>query len=179
MASFKVILGPGRFSYPNIFKPQTKDDGSERYSVAFLMPPATDLAPLKLALKKAMADKFGADESKWPRGARKPEDVIVPAEEKYGKQFEGWHVINASSATKPGVVDRDKEFVTDASEMYPGRWGKISVAAFGYSNKTRGVTLGLNNCQILKHDEPLAGKPRASDEFDAVAEEMSLSDTWA
>jgi hypothetical protein len=70
------------------------------------------------------------------------------------------------------VVDGNTDDVTNKSEVYPGRWARMTVNAFGYANRTRGVTLGLNNVQILKHDTSLGGKSAAKSDFDVVAEEM-------
>lgn len=176
----KLVIGPGRLSYPHIFKPQKNERGEDRYTLALLLPPDTDFKPIKSALDKAAVEKFGADRSKWPSKMRKPEDVLQDAEEKYGVQFKGWKYVNAGSGEPPGVVNAMLEDVSDVREAYPGRWARISAAAYGYDNKTKGVTIGLNNVQLMKHDEPLAGKPRAQNDFDVVAEEMgvSTSEDW-
>jgi hypothetical protein len=165
-------------SYPHLFKAQKNERNEDRYSTALLLPPEYDLKPLVDALQRAFVEKFGAEKAKWPRQCRKPSDVIQPAEEKYGSAFAGWHFINASSGTPPGVCNAAVETVQDPSAVYPGRWAKIAVAAFGYDNKTKGVTLGLNNVQLLRNDEPLAGKPRPQDVFDVVAEEMGVNEDW-
>lgn len=174
----KLIIGPGRLSYPHLFKPQKNDRGEDRYTLSLLLPPDTDLKPLKDGLKKAFEEKFGADPKKWPQKARMPADVIQDAEPKYGPTFKGWHYVNAGGSSAPGVVDAVVKPVNDEREVYPGRWARISVGAYGYDNKTKGVSLGLNNVQLLKHDEPLAGKPRPQDDFDVLAEEMGVSEDW-
>lgn len=172
MASFKVLVGPGRLSYPHLFQPQKQDDGSEKYSTVLLLPPDADLAPLRKALQNAWTDKFGTDQAKWPKKARKPDDVLADAEEKYGPDFAGWTAVSARSSDEPGVVDPARIKVTDKRETYPGRWARMTCAAFGYDNKTKGVTLGLNNVQLLKHDTPIAGKARAEDDFDDYVDDM-------
>lgn len=173
----KLIIGPGRLSFPNLFKAQANDRGEMRYSLAILLPPETDLKPVKAALAAAATEKWGADKAKWPKQMRGPDEVIRKCEEKDSyAQFAGWHYINMSSSEQPGVIDAAKTPITDPREAYPGRWARVSAAAFAYDNKTRGVSIGLNNVQLLKHDEALGGKPRAEDEFDTYAEELGADD---
>ena len=173
--STKVFLGPGRASFPHVFKPQKNDQGEDRYSIAVLLPPTFDIAPLVAALEAAAIKKFGADKSKWPKKMRRPEDVIGDCADKdtYANMPPGWRYVNATSKDQPGVVDAHVKDVLDAKELYPGRWLRVSANAYGYDNKgNKGVTFGLNNIQLLKHDETLAGKPRADREFDEMAAEM-------
>jgi hypothetical protein len=169
-----LIVGPGRLSYPHLLQSRENDRGEQRYSTTLLLPPDTDLGPLKAALKAAAVAKFGPDPAKWPRVMRRPEDVITPATDSnsYGPEFEGWSKINCSSASPPDIINAMLEKITAPADVYPGRWARISVNAYGYDNKTKGVTLGLNNVQVLRHDDALAGRRRAVDEFDAIAEDM-------
>lgn len=183
----KLMVGPGRLSYPHLLEAQETENGP-RFSCSLLLPPTYDVGPIKAALRAAWVKKFGADQSKWPKGdsVRTVEKVIKKAEDcfrqedgsrLYGPEFDGWFVVPAScnAAYPPEVVDGNTDSVTDKREVYPGRWARATVNAFGYANRTRGVTLGLNNVQVLKHDTPLGGKARAKSEFDVVAEEMAES----
>jgi len=173
----RLVIGPGRLSFPHLFNAQANDRGEMRYSLALLLPPETDLKPIRAALAAAAVEKWGADKAKWPKQMRGPDEVIRKCEEKdQYAQFAGWHYINMSSSAKPGVVDAAKNDVTDAAEVYPGRWARVSAAAFAYDNKTKGVSIGLNNVQVLKHDESLGGKPRAKDDFDEYADELGADD---
>lgn len=180
----RLMIGPGRLSYPHLLEPQQTENGP-RFSMSLLLPPSTDVAPIKAALKAAWVKKFGADQTKWPKGdtVRTPDKVIKLAENcfraedgsrLYGDEFNGWYVIPTSCGADypPEVVDGNTDTVTDKREVYPGRWARATVNAFGYVNRTRGVTLGLNNVQILKNDTPLGGKARAKSEFDVVAEDL-------
>lgn len=173
----KVIIGPGRLSFPNVFTAKKNDSGEDKFSVAILLPPDYDTTPLIKALTDAAVTKWGSDKAKWPKGIRGPNDVIRDCDEKdQYAEFPGWKFINLSASSQPGVVDGNLDTVTDASEVYPGRWAKISAAAFAYQNKTKGVSLGLNNIQVLKHDTALGGKGRAANDFDAVAADMATTD---
>jgi hypothetical protein len=175
----KVILGPGRISYPHIFKPQKNERGEDVYGCVILLPPDYDLKPLKAALMASMTEKFGSQD-KWPSNARKPQDVIRRASERDPEGKSGyvaaglgdwWAIPTYSSGGAPGVIDAQKQEVLNPREAYPGRWARLSVNTYGYSNKQKGVSVGLNNVQLLGHAEALGGRQRAEDEFDTWAEE--------
>jgi hypothetical protein len=177
MTSTKQMIGPGRLSFARLLEPKKADDGSDRWETALLLPPTYDIAPHVAALEAAAVAKFGADKSKWPKGAgfRKPSDVFRKADDSdyYSDEFAGWYVVNASSRDAPGVVDANVDDVTDKREVYSGRWARLSVNAYGYTTGKKGVTFGLNNVQVLRHDKPLGGKAPAKSDFDAVAEDMA------
>lgn len=170
-----IITGAGRLSYPHLLKSKANDRGEQIYSTAFLFPPDTDFGPYRAALKEAAVTRWGSDMAKWPKNLRGPDAVIRKCEDSdsYGAEFAGWHFINVSSKEAPGIIDRDKKEIgpeTGTREVYPGRWARISINAFAYEAAgNKGVSFGLNNVQLLKHDQPLGGRKRANDEFDAWA----------
>jgi hypothetical protein len=174
----KLIIGPGRLSFVNLFTPKTNDQGKLVYTTALLLPPGYDTDEVTDALIGAAKAKWGENRAKWPTLKRPPEAVIRPCEESdWYKGFPGWKFLNLSSNTAPGVVDAVKAVVHDEKQAYAGRWARISANPFAYDGKGgKGVSLGLNNVQLMRHDQPLSGKPRAEDEFDEVAEEMETSD---
>ena len=48
----KLIIGPGRLSFPAIFQPQREDMGG-KYALTILLPPDFDLKPVAKALEEA------------------------------------------------------------------------------------------------------------------------------
>lgn len=174
MTSTKIIVGAGRLSFVNLFTPKKNDQGKDVYSTALLLPPDYDLGPLKAALHAAAVEKWGENRAKWPQLKRPPEKVIRPAEEsQWYVGFPGWHFINATTQTSPGVVNASREDVHDPAQAYAGRWARLSLNAFAYDKNGRGVTLGLNNVQLTKHDEPLSGRTRAADDFDEYVDDSA------
>lgn len=172
-----ILVGPGRLSFPSIFE-RAKDQVTKaetKYEVTLLLPPDTDLGPLKAMLKQAWINKFGADPKKWPVGptVRKPENVIRSAAErpKHFGDFEGWHFISARTDYEPVVRDqtKDKVYEQDGKQRFPrvgaeqadlvyaGRWARIIVNAYAYQNKTTGVSLGLEGLLLGRNDTRLAG----------------------
>lgn len=176
-----IIRLHGRLSFPSIFDWKENDDGSKRYEVVTLLPPDTDLKPILAALEKVAVETWGADRAAWPRKARKPEDVIVPAtEKKYAGYDPGWHYISAAMPAfdkkgkprdRPQVLNALRDEVTDEKEIYPGRWAKVAVRPYYFKNKSEGVTFALIAVQLLKHDTRLAGV-NAKTLFDDEAEDM-------
>lgn len=173
----KFIIGPGRLSFPKIFVPNDAAFGG-KYACTLLLPPTYDFSSLKAALKQAAINKFGPDMAKWPRGLRGPNDVIRKCEEKsHLAGYEpGWFFVSASSADMPGVVDAALNKVSDPKEAYAGRWASMSVNVFAFSNVKHGVSLGLQNVQLRKHDDSFSGRLRAEDEFEEQVEDMEEFD---
>lgn len=175
----KFILGPGRLSFPKLFRPNDKEFGG-KYACTLLLPPDYDFSPLKAAMLDVAVKKFGADKSKWPRNMRGPKEIIRPCEDKAGMAgyLPGWHFVTAASADMPGIVDAALAPVKDERDAYPGRWAMMSVNVYAYSNVTHGVSLGLQNVQLRKHDDPFGSRVRAEDEFEAAYEEMQDADNY-
>jgi len=168
-----IRLGPGRLSFPSLIEPSGFNDSEEKYKTTLLLPPTFDVAPLLKALNDLCAEAWGKDMKKWPANARRPESVVRRAEEKehMAGYEKGWHFVFASSRDKPAIVDASLEPVTDPRAVYAGRWANISVRPFCYNNIGVGVSLGLGNIQLLKHDGAF-GRTSAAQDFDAVVEEM-------
>lgn len=191
---------PFRMSFPVLPPNEAREDedsGRRTYQLAMLFPPGLVLEPFKVALFHAMADKFGPDPTKWPRVKQTPAHVLKDFEE-YNRNsktplpgdWKGWTLIRANRPEKtksgasnaPGVVGpirgADGKFppITDAREIYGGRWARASIDAYHFDikNKNSGVTFGLVNVQLLKGDKPFgAGKPAAENDFDDASEEWS------
>lgn len=168
----RVRIGPGRLSFPFLFEPRDTENGP-KYMTSLLLPPDYDVQPILTALTNAAIAGFGSDRSKWPKGMRKPADCIRDCEEK--EKFEGylpgWKFISANAKEAPGIVSAMREDITDPKQVYPGRWAKISCNAFWFKNKTTGVSLGLNNVQLLRNDGTF-GRTSAKSDFDDEVETM-------
>jgi hypothetical protein len=189
-----------RMSFPNILTVRVNkdDDGKEtrRFELTMLFPPGTNMKPYEDALYAAMVDKHGADPKAWPKLKRGKNEVIQDfAEYNSGVDkplpgdWTGWKMIraNAGETKQPGVVGPTKgadgkfPVIRDAREVYGGRWARATVEAFYYANKKggKGVTFGLLNVQLLKHDQPFgAGRAVAEDDFDDASPELAGNDDW-
>ena len=169
--TIKVVLGPCRLSFPHLFTPQETDNG-DRYQANFLFPPnwtkQPDYKKFQDALYDVMEDMFGKEDD-WPRGRndRGPKEVVRDADEKdYEGYKKGWYFIKAASRDPVGIVDANREEVTNEREVYGGRWCRISVTVKAYDNKSRGVGVYLNSVQVLDHDEQFGGRGPAKNDFE-------------
>lgn len=181
----KIKTVPFRMSFPHILKARAAEEGGKpRFELTMLLPPGTDLAPFKTALRAAMTEKHGDDPKKWPRLKRKPDDVIrdfakynaEEAKTSLPGDWTGWTMIRTAAPEDrpPGVVGSTKggdgkfPIITDSREVYGGRWARATVEAYFYSRKDgSGVTFALVNVQLLKHDVSFGnGVTKPEDDFD-------------
>lgn len=168
--STKVVTGKVRFSYVNIFKARSFQQGQdEKYSICLLIDKKdkVTLSKIKAAVEAAkqqgIADKWGG---KLPANLKLPlrDGDAERADE--ADEYTGMFFINANSNQKPGIVDENLNEVLDPTEIYSGCYGRASINFFPFnSNGNKGIAVGLNNVQKLADGEPL-GASRASAEDD-------------
>lgn len=171
-----------RIVWPSLFTPSKmkgQSDDNAKYQITLLIPKDADIVVLKTAAAVAAADMF----PKVKNGLRSPfrntdeKDSLAELAEDFP------FYITARSKDKPGLVGPNGKTVDDPEQVYSGRWAKASIQAFGYDNSgNKGVSFGLQNVQLLDHDDPLAvggGRVSAEAEFEAVegaGEEGASSD---
>lgn len=168
MSETKVITGKVRFSYAHVFEPSAINEGDDKkYSVAILIPKKDKETIKKIekavaAAKEAGKVKFGG---KIPAGLKVPlRDGDIDRED--DENYKGCYFINASSKSKPGVVDQDLNPILDKEEFYSGCYGRASLNFYAFNvSGNRGVACGLNNLQKLEEGLKLSGGSSASDDF--------------
>ena len=166
----KVVTGLVRFSYVNIFKSRSFHEGQDaKYSICLLIPKddKATIKKIKAAIEEAIRDGVS---SKW--GGKKPSNLKLPLRDgdderaDEAEEYEGMYFLNASSNTKPGIVDKDLNEILDPDEVYSGCWGRASINFYAFNtNGNKGIGAGLNNIQKVKDGEHL-GAARASAESD-------------
>lgn len=166
----KVVTGLVRFSYVNIFKSRSFNEGQDaKYSICLLIPKEDKdtIKKIKAAIEEATQEGIS---SKW--GGKKPANLKTPLrdgdEERAdeAEEYEGMFFLNASSNQKPGIVDKDLNEILDPDEVYSGCWGRASINFYPFNTSgNKGIGAGLNNIQKLKDGERL-GSARASAESD-------------
>jgi hypothetical protein len=176
--STKVVTGLVRLSYAHLFEPTSINEGEDKkYSVSILIPKKDKVTIAKIEDAIAAATQQG--KAKW--GGKIPAKLKLPLRDGDEDRpdddaYVGHYFINASSKSKPGVVDKDLNPVLDQEEVYSGCYARVSVNFYPFeASGNRGVAVGLNNVQKLKDGEPLAGKSAAADDF-AEAIELEEDD---
>ena len=178
--STKVVTGKVRFSYVNVFKARSFQQGQdEKYSICLLIDKRdkTTLSKIKVAIeaakKQGIADKWGG---KIPANLKMPLRNGDAERAEEAEEYIGMFFINANSNQKPGIVDENLNEILDQTELYSGCYGRASINFFPFnSNGNKGIAVGLNNVQKLADGEPL-GASRASAEDDFADSRPDLQD---
>lgn len=154
-----------RVAFPKVWTPEAMEEGQEKkYSIAMLFPKTADISILKKAAFKAAVDQFGPKD-KWPRGFKWPikdGDTMADTE-----GYAGHWVINARSTKKPGVIDRNKNVITeDEDAFYSGCYAYATLSVFAFSKPTsKGVAFSLLNVMKAKDGERFGGQRDAAADF--------------
>lgn len=167
----KVTTGKCRLSYAHLFEAASIEGNEPKFSVSVIVS-KNDAETLK-AIKDAVEEAKEQGKGKW--GGKVPATLKTPlrdgdAERPDDPAYENCYFLNASSKNKPGVVDQNVHAVLDATEVYSGCYGRLTINFYAFSaSGNKGVAAGLGNVQKLAEGEPLGGFTRADTDFDAVA----------
>lgn len=178
-SSLKVVTNEVRLSYAHLFEPYSnRSDIDPKFSTVILIPKsdkatraALDRAE-KEAIKQGLAQsKFTDKDIKLNKIGSIIHDGDEEADLENNPEYEGhWYMTVSSQADRrPQIVDRALNPILDPTEVYSGCYARVSIGAFPYSvNGNKGVSFGLRNVQKLRDGEPLGGRTRAEDDFDAL-----------
>lgn len=175
MASTKIITGKVRFSYLNAFEPRGIEGGEPKYSASILI----DKKDKKTLNKVKEAVEAAIEEGKSKFGWKSEKGLKLPLrdgdEERDDEAYEGVMFVNASSKTKPGIVNAENEKIMDQDEIYSGCYGRASLNFYPFNvSGNKGVAVGLNNLQTYNEGEKLSGGASAEEDFGAVEAEDDL-----
>ena len=181
-ATGSFMTPKGRLTYAQtLVTGKENDHGVVKYNCNLLFPPESDFKVLKkammvIALKETDGNKKMAlklvearflDPNDLPSGGK-------PA----GPEFEGWITLRMASNHRPDFVFPNGQPMTSdqaKGEIYSGRWARASCNPYYFKTKdgtNKGVTVGLQNVQLLDHDNNLGGgKPSADGQFGKVSDE--------
>lgn len=168
----KVITNLVRFSYLHVFEPQKNKENPDeagKYSVSLIIP-KTDKETIKLVKQAIENAKAEGKANKWNGKVPSSMDVVLhdgdderPDDPAYAKSY----FLSAKCNEKPGIIDINRNPITDSKELYSGCYGRASVSFYPYlANGKKGVACGLNNLQKIKDGEYLGGRASAEDDFD-------------
>ena len=166
----KVITDKVRASFVHVFEPQSVNGSEPKYSCSFIIPKSDTetIAAIKAAIEQAKQEGVAKLGGKIPPNLKIPlrdGDIDRPDDPNYANSY----FVNANSKEKPGVVNRKRVPITDPLELYSGCYVRVSINFYAYnSNGSKGVAAGLGNIQKWCDGEPLNGRVRAEDEFDAL-----------
>lgn len=168
--STKVITGKARASFVHVFEPQSVNGSEPKYSCSLIIPKSDTrtIQAIQAAIEQAKQEGVSKFGGKVPANLKTPlrdGDIDRPDDAAYADSY----FVNANSKEKPGVVDRKRVPITDPLELYSGCYVRASINFYAFNtNGNRGVAAGLGNIQKWEDGEPLNGRVRAEDEFDAL-----------
>ena len=172
-----ITINNVRFSYCNLFQPDTRPGQDPKYSTTVLVPKSNTAA--KEAIDAAIEEATQSGVSKKWNGQRPPVvatsvhdgDGARPSDGMpYGAECKGCWVFTAASKNKPFVVDAAVQNIIDPTQVYSGMWGNVNVTFYPYaSNGNKGVGVGLNGVQKVRDGEPLTSRVTAEEAFQAVS----------
>lgn len=166
--STSMIIGPARFSYLNALVAKAAPGSQKaKFSVCLLIPKKDKDLKKRIDAAIAAAVTAGADKLRGTKQAKWKMPLRDGDEERDDDEnYAGHWFINASSDQKPGFVDKDRQPILDAEEIYSGMYGRASVNFYAFNTAGNvGIACGLNNLQKLKDGENLTGRKRAEDDF--------------
>ncbi|MEG1195156.1 MAG: DUF2815 family protein [Clostridia bacterium] len=168
--STKVITGKVRASFVHVFEPASVNGSEPKYSCSFIIPKSdtATIAAIRAAIEETKQDGVAKFGGKIPPNLKLPlrdGDIERPDDPNYADSY----FVNANSKEKPGLVDRRRVPITDPLELYSGCYVRASINFFALNtNGNKGVAAGLGNVQKWADGEPLNGRIRAEDEFEAL-----------
>ncbi len=181
----KMVTNEVRFSFLNVMSPRVdKNSGKEKYSATILLPKSDVMT--KQAIDKCIAEAIEDGRKGVWNGLVPPMvatpihdgDGVRPSGEAFGPECKGCWVFTASTSadpkfTKPGVLDAAGHPIMNATEVYSGMYGRVSINFGPYMNSgKKGISCYLNHLQKLRDGEPLAGtRATAEEDFGIIPQQ--------
>lgn len=164
----RVTTGEVRFSFVHLTKPYsaTGDPKDEKYSVTCLLPKMDTATKARLDAAIEAATMKGVQE-KWD-GVKPPVvpnpiwdgDGVKSDGTPFGPECKGCWVFTASTKpeSKPEIVDAQLNPIINASDIYSGMYGRVSINVFPYKfSGKKGIGFGLGPVQKTRDGEVLGG----------------------
>ncbi len=167
----KVITGVVRFSYEHLWEPHAINGGDEKYSLSILIDKddKDTLDAINQAIDQAITDGKSRLDGKTKNLKLPLRDGDEERED--DEVYENMMFINASSKTKPAVVDQNLVPITNQEEVYSGCYGRVSINFYAFnSNGNKGIACGLNNVMKTMDGDHLGGKSSAAADFAEFAD---------
>lgn len=182
-----------RVGYPNLFEARSfEEGGKKKYDVCAIFNPASYTGIEKerwdaicKQLDKVTLAEFGVD---WKtakkvdpetgdKGVSGFKEGLYSSKKRAGKPGfdEGTFFATLSTEFPPGVVKYNgpgKKSTPISVEddntgiIYAGCYARATITIYAYNQRSKGVSLGLNNFQFVKDGERIDGRGDARDDFE-------------
>lgn len=176
MSDTKIVVGPVRFSFPKVFKPEAMEEGQDpKYSICLLIPKSDTalVAKIKAAIDSCIEENKkmfdGVPKGKLKNPLRDADDETNESkvnDPNYEKVWKGHYFMNVSTKNKPGVLNAKREPIIEPNDFYAGCYGYATINPFAFDQKgNKGIAFGLNNLLKSKDGERIAGFTSAEEDF--------------
>ena len=167
----KVITGKVRASFVHIFEPQSVNGSEPKYSCSFIIPKSDTetIGKIREAVEEAQSgrrEQVGREDPAEPEAA--------PARRRHRAPGRSRRTPTPTSST-PTAASGPAWWTAGACPsptrwmVYSGCYVRASITFYPFNtNGNRGIACGLQNIQKWCDGEPLNGRVRAEDEFDAL-----------
>ena len=172
MANNKLITKELQCSFPHLFEAYAPVEGAKaKYTVTLLIDKndtqtiAQVNQCIDAAIEQGVSKVFGG---KTPsKSSIRP--VLKDGDEKDRPEFKGKWLLVASSVNAPEVVDQNLNPIYDKDAIVGGDYIRISANFKAYKVGQAGVSVYLQNVQLVrKAEKPFGGKTTASSDFASV-----------
>lgn len=169
----KLTLKNVRLSFPNIWTAKAMDANSKpAFNAAFLIPkddPQNKV--VQATIEQVAKDKWGPKADAILKDLRRAEKTALKDGENKSQYagYEGMNYVNASNATRPTILDRDKSPLTEADgRPYGGCYVNAVIEIWAQDNSFgKRINASLSGIQFAKDGDAFAGGSVASeDDFD-------------
>lgn len=178
-----IITPMFRASFVALFEPKGikgQPESKKRYSVVMLFPKDTDFEPLKKLIMQVATEKWADKAEGILRKQSNSDKRIFKDQGEMADRFDGFEdgciYLNAGNEKKPGLVGRKAGpdgtliEITDEDVFESGDYAIASLRPFAWEHPVggKGVSLSLNNVQMIKKGDRLGGgRTKPSDDFEA------------
>ena len=172
----KVLTGPVRLSYANIWEPRAPMNGGKPvYSASLIISKDDDktLRAIKAKIKAMMTnakviEKVGGSANIHSKRLRIPlrdGDADRPGDEAYANSY--FINVKASETQRPKIFDRHGNEIIDKAEVYSGCYVRAIIQFYGYNRSGNfGIGAGLVALQKWKDGDALGGVSVSASDFD-------------
>lgn len=170
-----ITTAEGRLAYAfNLLKASSIDpNGKPKFSCLMVFPKGTDFTALSDEIEAVAQAGYGKDYAKKFK-VKKPVFKLVADNPIWGFDPADYEIGIAANSIEPvKIVGAEPTItVTDASQVYSGRWARMNVKPYLFPEGSpggKGVALGLQLVQLLRNDTTIgSSRVAAEDAFTAV-----------
>ena len=168
-----IKLPEARLSFPALWSAESfrGDDSAKRYRASFLLDPSNKVH--EKAIKQIKANANALIKAEW--GKKIPKlSVCFGLADDDGYEYDGYEgmfYVKTSSTTRPGVVNRDKSYITEEDGIvYAGCFVNATIELWTRKRQdNRGISAQLRAVQYVSEGAAFgAGRIDAEEEFDAI-----------